>query len=178
MSYAIWPFSKGQVFSCLANTFVTAGFIESNESKFKQSHYLADYFGNLAAKTIIEERDYVDGDYLEDFSTYYVSCFDQYGSRCKRLHFFKEEISPDDFEQWLRERSPENDEYLKRAYLGFVVARPLPQAVVGRTIVKTYDDDARRFYPACRDYRVSLFGIDLDTYSLAYQQQDPTRATG
>jgi hypothetical protein len=172
MSYKVWSFSKGQLLSCLANDFVTADFIDSNKGKFAQSHYLAGYLEKLEAKTIIEEPEYVDGDYLEDYSTYYVSCFDKYKNRCKRLHFFKEVISEADFDKWLRERSPESDEHLRATYLGFVVARPLPQAVIGRTEVKTYDDEPRRCYPACRHYDVNLFGIDLHMHSLAYQQQD------
>jgi len=64
---------------------------------------------------------------------------------------------------------------LRESYVGFVVARPLPTAIIGRTILKTYEAEgigATRSYPTKRDYKPHLFGIGLDIQSLAYQQQD------
>lgn len=62
---------------------------------------------------------------------------------------------------------------LERSYLGFIVARPLPQQVVGRTLLGTYDDDGgRRRYLAVCDHDLSMLGVPLTIRTLPYQQQD------
>lgn len=47
------------------------------------------YFDHIGAKTIIVENDYIDRDFLEDYSGYYARCFHDYQRSCTRLHFFK-----------------------------------------------------------------------------------------
>jgi hypothetical protein len=45
--------------------------------------------------------------------------------------------------------------------------------VIGRTVLRTYEEEAGREYPVTRKYRPNLFGIQLLVKaSLAYQQQD------
>ena len=64
---------------------------------------------------------------------------------------------------------------MQEAYLGFVVVKPLPQTIIGRTCLKTYDetvDSGRRNYPITREYESNLFGITLKVRSLAFQEQD------
>jgi hypothetical protein len=60
------------------------------------------------------------------------------------------------------------------SYLGFIVVRPLPRAIIGRTILATYGSDGgRRNYTCTRKYKVNLFGIELSIEkSLAFQEQD------
>ena len=48
--------------------------------KKRQVNYLFNYLDQLNAKTVICESDYVDREYLEDFSSYYVKCFSNYSS--------------------------------------------------------------------------------------------------
>jgi hypothetical protein len=43
--------------------------------KKKQVNYIFNYLKRFDAKTILLESDYVDRDYLEDYSRYYVKCF-------------------------------------------------------------------------------------------------------
>jgi hypothetical protein len=50
--------------------------------------YFQEYFKELKASTIVFEFDYIDHDFLEDFSFYYVKCFKRYKRKCVRLHFF------------------------------------------------------------------------------------------
>jgi len=58
-------------------------------------------------------------------------------------------------------------------YLGFMVLKPLPQTIVGRTCFKTYPDDGnRRHFPTLHKYSSNLFGLPLTVNSLAYQEQD------
>src|SRR6202034_383428 len=107
--------------------------------------YLSDYLLAVNAKSMIIELDYVDGDYLDDFSNYYVKCFKSYQRKCKRLHFFAKDLSADHVSALVAESARVDDvEKLQGAYLGFLVARPLPNAVIGRTVLKTYPSDSGR----------------------------------
>jgi hypothetical protein len=67
---------------------------------------------------------------------------------------------------------------LQSAYLGFIVARPLPDSIIGKTVLNTYDDDhGRREYSVTLDYDVHLCGLDLQVKdSLAFQEQDAVLA--
>jgi hypothetical protein len=139
--------------------------------------YLNDYLSILEAKTILVETDYVDRDYLEDYAGFYVRCFNKYQSRCTRLHFFSKEITLDNLKLITKsQKGSEAEHALKENYLGFIVIKPLPQAFVGRTCLKTYPHEDRRFFPVTRDYNVHLIGLVLSVNSLAFQQQDRVTA--
>jgi hypothetical protein len=139
--------------------------------------YFEEYFDILKAKTIVVEKGYVDHDYLDDFTGYYVRCYKQYRRRCNRLHFFKIEFDDKEFEEILK--NPKKDftrEQLLDIYLGFVVVKPLPKTIIGRTCLKTFPHDGRRCYPITRCYKVNLFGWELEVKSLAFQEQDKVLA--
>jgi hypothetical protein len=66
-----------------------------------------------------------------------------------------------------------NAKRLQDGYLGFVVVKPLPQTIIGRTCLITYPaDGGRRSFPILRNYPVNLFGFTLSVASLAFQEQD------
>lgn len=139
--------------------------------------YLEEYFAHLNTQTIIVEADYTDRDFLEDFAGYYVRCFNEYPRRCTRLHFFDLAFAEINFTALLAaEPSPLTPERLQSAYLGFLVIKPLPQTFIGRTCLRTYSNDPRRFYPITRTYEANLFGLQLTVESLAYQEQDSVAA--
>lgn len=134
--------------------------------------YLARYLGELNAKSMVVEHDYVDADYLDDHAAYYVRCFTDYPRRCRRLHFFSVEVTCTQIHEAI-EGDDDCAGQLQAAYLGFIVRRPLDEASIGRTALRTYDaDGGRRFYPTTLCYRANLFGIPLAVESLAFQQQD------
>ena len=54
----------------------------------QQIDYIFRYLKGLGGKTIVLEFDYVDKDYLDDFSRFYVRRFGAKGYKCARLHFF------------------------------------------------------------------------------------------
>ena len=135
--------------------------------------YFEEYFKVLDAKTILVEFPYVDHDYLEDFSAYYVKCFKEYDRFCTRLHFFSIPFSDEDFSKLLTAENPHIDkESLNNAYLGFIVVKPIPLTFIGRTCLKTYPLSGGRDYPFRHEYHVNLFGLNLFVKSLAYQEQD------
>ena len=69
--------------------------VESAQAKLHLI-YLQEYLGyfkNRGCLTIVVEWRYTDRDFLEDYASYYVRCFDQkYDARCVRLHFFEGEL--------------------------------------------------------------------------------------
>jgi len=140
--------------------------------------FLEGYFKELEAKTIVVESHYIDRDYLEDFAGYYVKCFKDYVRKCTRLHFFKSKISKRAFNNLLRVSSnfSKNKNKLQESYLGFIVIKPLPRTIIGRTCLKTYPSENRRFFPATRRCEANLFGLDLKIQSLPFQEQDSVAA--
>jgi hypothetical protein len=137
-------------------------------------HYFENYFDGIGARTIIVENDYIDRDFLDDYAEYYVKCFKRYRRKCTRLHFFRTSLSSEDLDALL---SSGPDDFLEskfqEAYLGFIVVKPLPQTVIGRTCLTAYPSDGgRRNFPILRPYKANLFGLSLQIDSLAFQEQD------
>jgi len=132
-----------------------------------------NYFSHIGVKTIIVEKDYVNREFLEDYSSYYVRSFKDYKRHCVRLHFFKIEISEEDFSLIL-EGTPKGicAKNLQENYQGFMVLKPLPITIIGKTCISTYEEDNKRHFPTIRKYHANLYGINLSVESLAYQEQD------
>lgn len=142
-----------------------------------QASTIFDYLKQLGTATIVVEEQYVDGDYLGDYATFYASVFTQFQRLCKRVHFFEKIIFDT---SWLERQILGNGipaERFQACYLGFTVVRPLPQAIIGRTVLRTYpraheEKPCTRFYLAVQKTDVTLFGIPLHVQSLPFQQQD------
>ncbi len=167
-TYSVVVFSPDALFNALSNPNC-----DSKEVAQQRAIYISDYLADLKAKTIVIENDYIDGDYLEDFASYYVRCFQTYERRCKRLHFYKINFDDNSFKKLITTKNSNDVKNFNENYLGFVVVRPLPSAIVGRTVLKTYPPDSnRRHYTAVKDYKANLFGLELDVRSLAFQEQD------
>lgn len=133
---------------------------------------------SIQVRTMVVERDYVDADYLDDFASFYAYCFPPYARHCKRLHFFRESFTADEIDAILAGNSEEALSKLKHSYAGFIVARPLPEAIIGRTVLrrKRRSDDGVQFYPITRRYTPNFFGIKLSVRGLAFEEQDTTVA--
>ena len=157
-----------------------AGLMEEHSSCSLQSvmekvhlTYFEDYFNFLNAKTIVVEKPYIDRAYLEDFAAYYVRCFRDYTSSCSRLHFFDNEFDESQFVGTLKkEDGAISFQQMGDSYLGFIVLKPLPKTIVGRTCLKTYPSQNRRCFPTIRTHNVHLFGIPLKIETVAFQEQD------
>lgn len=174
MSYQIVEYTKENFIGVLADFASTPiHFIE----KKQHTDYFDNYFTARGVKTFLVEKDYVDYDYLADYASYYAKCFFDYSRKCSRLHFFSSEITDAEFKGILRGEDRDRIESLQENYLGFIVVKPLPQTIIGRTCLKTYpDENSSRFYPTSRRYEANLFGIPLYVESIAYQEQDSVAA--
>lgn len=167
--FDVWPFSRNHLFSALSNTRIRPEEVQV----LRPSEYLAGYLDELGVKTMLAEYNYIDGDFLDDFASYYVRCFQPYDRFCTRLHFFNQPFTRERMTAILGGLDKGGVAELQSAYRGFVVVRPLPQAVIGRTVLHQYTDDhGRRNFLATRRYDVHLFGIDLAIRGLVFQEQD------
>jgi len=142
-----------------------------------QSKYLRCYLSDLGAKSVIEEPEYFDRDYLDEYSAYYSRVATPTSNRCKRLHFFSRALTQDQLTTALD--GPGRDRgQLEASYLGFVIVRPLKHAPLGRSVIKWYRDNLKRYEgnprvtPATREYVAHLAGLSLRVQGLAWQQQD------
>lgn len=171
--YSVEPFdpaNPANFFRALANDECPQSLVEVD----RQAIYLLKYLDDVDAATMVVEPEYVDGDYLEDYAAFYVACFHPYDRFCKRIHFFKKNFNRAYFRRRMTSKfdTAEYDKFAE-SYLGFIVVRPLPQAIIGRTELATYETDGgRRNYTAIRKYEVNLFGMPLEVESMAFQEQD------
>lgn len=170
----------------VVNLDVFRSLVCTNNVKKAPEHldYIYDYVKDLGAKTIIEEQNYFDRDFLAEFSTFYSLGASGYPNICRRLHFFSENITREQFEtacgikgeRKRKEDAPKTErDLLRDSYLGFSVIRPIPQAPFGRTVLAWYKEtlkDRPRQTEPCRKYVVHLAGIELAVTGLAWQQQD------
>lgn len=75
---------------------------------------------------------------MDDYAHYYVKCYKPYDRFCKRIHFFKD-LSKDNleclFNSYLEggKTLSEMENELSGKYLGFMIIKPLPQTIIGRT---------------------------------------------
>lgn len=148
--------------------------LESQLGESAQGKYICGYLKTLGAKTCVLEDEYVDKDFTVDYQKFYCRSFKDDGKFTKRIHFFTELFSTDNFKYSLIN----NDVgLLNDSYLGFVVIRPIKdqngQPFIGRTLVKTYPvGNGKKRCFITGEYASSLFGIPLKINSLPFQAQD------
>ncbi len=139
--------------------------------------YWAQYFAAIGVRTIVTESDYIDHDYLEDFSAYYVKCFTPYQRICHRLHFFTDSFDQQGLERHLDGESDLGKGMLESSYAGFMVVRPLPNSIIGRTCLAHYGPDgSRRRFPTSLPCHAHLFGHTLCVDTVPFQEQDQVTA--
>jgi len=148
----------------------------SNEivkNKKQHNRFLSGYLNSIGAKSYVIENKYVDKDFLTDYTLYYAKCFKDYGRLCKRVHFFNKEYTKKEISDvFFGVGKNEEIQSLQESYLGFIIIKPLPETVIGRTCLKTYEENNGRNYLTTRLFHANLFGIDLDVKTLPFQEQD------
>jgi hypothetical protein len=134
---------------------------------------LAQHLTALGCRLIVVEDPYVDRDFLEDYSAYYVKSFPEYPRYCRRLHFFAHPITEDTIKKFLDTDGKDIATSLQSSYLGFTVLRPLPGTFVGRTCLKPKPNSATQLHDMfLRPYEANLAGHVFKVNSLAFQEQD------
>src|SRR5580658_8197536 len=100
----VLPFSAENVRSALSNVNATADEIANHGP----ATYLHQYLAFMQAATIVVEDVYTDADFLDDYTAYYARCYSSFGRRCKRLHFFRRDLTEENFTELVR--TPQQDE--------------------------------------------------------------------
>lgn len=168
--YSVFGYSKSEYLSILEKISGTPQNVLVQKSHIE---YFDGYLQAIKTKTVLVEYNYIDKDYLEDYASYYVRNFHEYGKICTRLHFFKNNFDNKTFNDLLQnEPKGLTLKDLQDNYLGFMVIKPLPQTIFGKTCLKPYNDKPERHFCVNREYKINLFGIELTIDSLAYQEQD------
>ena len=142
MGYELWVCSRcphfgvAEIASLVA--FFSVGAFNArpgNIDRKPQIAYLDEYCRSLKIRTLVYEYEYVDRHFSEDFGGYYVRCFDGYRKKCSRIHLFQGNFSEPEFAKILTgdvfRQTRDFSEQFK--YCGFIVIKPLPETVVGRT---------------------------------------------
>jgi hypothetical protein len=129
---------------------------------------------------ILTEADYIDKDFIIDYSNYYSRCFNNVKKRALRYHFFFSEKKEEILDLFCSiTADKELDDSLRRLndrYLGFLVKKELERGSIGRTILRKYPQkiDHRReriLNVSCKN-KINIFGIPLELDTLPFQEQD------
>ena len=133
-----------------------------------QALYLRCYLFDLDCRVLVEEPHYFDHDYLAEFGAFYGASARGYVNVCRRLTLFDSSIEDVATFRKHFEAALAGDEGeaagLQRAFLGFVILRPIPAAPFGRTVLRLYPPKPGvldRVTEPCRDYRIHLVGLPL-----------------
>lgn len=147
--------------------------IQENIQDKAQFNYLCKYIftdvDGLVSKSIIVEKNYMSASYLGDYLNYYAHCYFPYKKECRRLHFFKEDISMEMFRNMLFTNDHED---LWNSYNGYIVIKPLPKSIIGATLLRHYGNSDTRRFTAVREYRVNIMGKELKLETMPFQEQD------
>ncbi len=168
----ILPFTEDNFSEAITNNYTPKEII----IRKKHFLYFKEYLGDkgLKAKTIVIEKKYINKDFFEDYASYYAFCYENYPKYCKRVHFFSNDFTKEQYQKIIIESKNKHNEFWKH-YLGFIVIKPIPFRVIGFSILKTYyqgqNFDERNFW-GCRNYKIHLHGNEIDIISLAFQEQD------
>jgi hypothetical protein len=138
----------------------------------------------LDAKFFMIETDYINKDYLVDFSNYYSFCFEDYRKKCSRIHFFryenanKELFAKDIYKYVLPVEEKEyhaTAKFFEENYIGCIVINPIPNTFFGYTLLKHYNcfkNVENRFFWGTKTYNIHFFGIEIPIPTLAFHEQD------
>ena len=140
--------------------------------------YLYEYLEAIKAKTCLHEPDYIDKDYLIDYSKFYSRSFEKFDKTTDRYHFFSSSFSQIKFKRALENNDADFFRVLQGSYLGFVVLKPVTDIhkhkLIGKAVLATYPEtdgkDTRCFLT--NEHNVSLYGIPLKVKTLPFQQKD------
>lgn len=130
-------------------------------------------FEKAGAGGFLLEGAYIDRDFSAAYASFYSTLFEPYLKYCRRLHFFRADLSHiaaiTDAEAIAYEI-----ERQKEDYLGFIVLRPVQHAPVGSAVIaaKALDEDDNVQIDVRADHPVHILGADLKVNGFALTQQD------
>lgn len=161
--YSVLHFNKESFALALSNKNTPKERVESK----KQFPHIYAYIQSLNCKSILIEDKFTSYDYLEDFIRNYTLSNQVLDKFVKRVHFFSQEFTQEELKQIIEEGKIGD---LQKAYLGFIIIKPISKRSIGYTILKT--PKVKNGKILTRKYVLSLVGFNLSISALAYQEQD------
>jgi len=111
------------------------------------------------------EYPYVDRHYRDTYYSYYSSKFKKIGRDCIRVHMFHEKITKNDL-------IDKSTDFEKKKYLGFFIIRPIPQYILGRSLISPEAFKVYNFVCCMAKDRVSLLGNEFTVDGFPHISQD------
>ena len=173
--YQVVSCTKEHLVALFSGSSIVEGISSNRRTEYisnkAQVNYLLAYCGARGITTLVYEEEYVDSNYSQDYWGYYVRCFVQYPKRCARVHFFTAAFSDEALMGLLTDEQAHEAAFEGLGYSGFVVVKPLPETIIGRTCVAAPDAHAAQF-PTLQRQPALLFGVPLKVDTLPFQEQD------
>jgi hypothetical protein len=121
--------------------------------------------GAMAATTkcVVIERHYIDKDYRDTFANFHAKKFSTPDSRCIRLHFFAEPVTPE---------SLRDAKAIQPHYLGYAIIRPTRPNCVGRTLLTPAGRGLTNAHISVCKERISIQGTELSVEGFPFISQD------
>lgn len=120
---------------------------------------------------LVVETNYVDKVYRDSYYCYYSTKLEPYHRNCIKISFFDVEIEPDMF------YNPDSHSALNKAYLGFMIVRPLAHSPIGRSVIspKALIENNIRI---CNTYvHSTAAGLKFDVVGFPHSSQDSETMT-
>lgn len=140
--------------------------------------YLDSYISHFSKEkgdiSILIEKKYIDRSYIQDYSDYYVKCFNSYKRDCMRIHFFNCNESKLNIVNNFEESDEEVINNTVNLYLGFIVIRPIPSTFIARACLKRYESPEGKLdhFIISRTVNARLLGLDFSVETVPFIEQD------
>lgn len=114
--------------------------------------------------TVIYEPMYVDRVYRNSFYLYYAGKYNEIKRNCKRLSFFRGELTN------ITSGIDKNE--LQDSFVGTVVLKPLTRGYVGRTLLDPTKLKIKKCYLRTTEFEVTILGHHLSIKAFPFSSQD------
>jgi len=160
--------SEGILVDMLTNNFVIPREISERLVREEYNPYIKSLIDGV---WVFIESPYVDKVYRDSYYNYFSSKLNHNIKDCIRISLFKSEIEFNDF------RNNEGINDLKDKFLGFIVIRPTPPAIIGRSVISP---DAFKHYPFqnCQiNVNISVNSVKMCVNGFPHSSQDTETIT-
>jgi len=149
------------------------GTLQAGQANPNIAGNIVDHLRALKAGSVLIEDEYLDRDFTEAFAAYYARLFKRHIKLCRRLHFFRGDLSavvnaPTAALMATGLQGRQQD------YLGFVILRPIHEAPLSQAVLVPPDAPAgQESHPLVRaKYKIHILGAEFIVRAFPMTQQD------
>lgn len=145
--------------------------LSEGEAKFLISKRVTPHLERLKKHTkLVIERDYVDKVYRDSYYAYYASKRTHYGRDAVKISFFSDEEGR--ITSLAQFRDEEYIPYLGEHYHGFIVLRPTPPYIVGRSAIAPKLLEKNSFKTCLANISSTAVGLKFTVNAFPFSSQD------